>query len=115
MQRMAVMVALVWPCAGLAEDWTPLDGPAITAALSARVLAYPGGDTQNFFADRRTLYEGGSAQWGQWRVQGDRYCSQWPPSDRWDCYAIDRAAGGLDLRFRPDRGAPTVGRYIDLQ
>ena len=49
----------------LAEDWQRLKGDQITAALSARVLAYEGGKTQNFFADGRTLHDGGSAQSGR--------------------------------------------------
>jgi hypothetical protein len=48
-------------------------------------------------------------------VQGDLYCSVWPPSDRWDCYDIARSARGLDIRFTGDDGSVTVGRYVDLQ
>lgn len=25
---------------------------------------------------------------GRWRVQGDRYCSQWPPAEMWVCYDV---------------------------
>jgi hypothetical protein len=100
----------------LAQDWHPLTGGQIKDALSARVLAYPDDKTQNFFADGRTLYEGGgSAQWGQWRIEGDRYCSVWPPSDRWSCYGVEGEAAGLDLRFVTEGGSVTQGRYIDLQ
>jgi hypothetical protein len=106
-------VLLATPVA--AEEWQPLTGPQIRDALAARVLGYPGDRHQNFFADGRTLYEGTQSDWGQWRVEGDRYCSLWPPSDRWTCYAVERAARGLDLRFLADDGSVTVGRYIDLQ
>ena len=99
----------------MAQDWQPLKGPEITQALTARVVAYPGGQTQTFDADGRTLYDGGSAQWGHWRVDGDRYCSVWPPSDRWSCYGVDREAQGLDLRFVDDAGTATQGRYVDLK
>ncbi len=36
-----------------------------------------------------TLYvvDGQQSQ-GFWRVEGDKYCSQWPPHDQWDCYDI---------------------------
>jgi hypothetical protein len=99
-----------------AAEWQSLHGEAIAAALSARVLVYPGGATQNFFADGRTLYEAGNGpSWGRWRVDGDRYCSQWPPREAWDCYAVDREARGLDLRFVDKGGDATVGRYIDLK
>lgn len=89
-----------------------LDGQGITAALSARVVQYTGGQRQDFFADGRTVYEsGGSPSWGQWRVEGDRYCSVWPPSDRWSCYEV--ASKGLEIRFQ-DGGEATVGQYVDL-
>ena len=111
----AALCLMLLACPAIAEDWQPLTGPAITDALSARVLTYTGGQTQNFFADGRTLYEGERAQWGQWRVEGDRYCSVWPPSDRWSCHRVERQAGGFDLRFVSDGGTVTQGRYVDLQ
>jgi hypothetical protein len=46
-------------------------------------------------------------------VRGDRYCSVWPPSDRWTCYRVDRDR--LDIRFTDDAGNTLVGRYVDLQ
>jgi hypothetical protein len=113
MIRAALALALsVTPA--LAGDWTPLTGPEITAALTARTLGYEGGGTQTFFADGRTLYDGGGPEWGRWRVEGDRYCSVWPPSDRWTCYGVERHARGLDLRFVAEDGTPSDGRYIDL-
>ena len=112
----AALAVLLMSSPAVAEEWQPLTGDQIKTALSARVLAYDGGKTQNFFADGRTLYEGdGSSQSGQWRIEGDRYCSVWPPSDRWSCYGVEREAGGLDLRFVTEGGSVTQGRYIDLQ
>jgi hypothetical protein len=94
----------------LAEDWERLQGPEISAALTARVLGYKDGKLQDFLADGRTLY-GDST--GRWEVRGDLYCSVWLPSDRWNCYAVDRK--GLDIRFTAEDGSDTVGRYVDLQ
>jgi hypothetical protein len=112
--RMAVALVALLVGSGAAparaEAWEELKGPAITAALSARVLGYPDGMLQDFLADGRTLY-GGSA--GRWEVRGDRYCSIWPPSDRWTCYRVDRKA--LDIRFTAEDGTETIGRYVDLQ
>jgi hypothetical protein len=36
-----------------------------------------------------TLYvvDGQQSQ-GFWRVEADRYCSLWPPSEHWDCYDV---------------------------
>jgi hypothetical protein len=94
----------------LAEGWERLDGPAITAALAARVLGYPDGTLQDFFADGRTLY---GESFGRWEVRDDRFCSLWPPSDRWTCFDVDRQR--LDIRFTADDGTVTIGRYVDLQ
>jgi hypothetical protein len=112
---MRITVALlailgVAPGLAAAEGWQRLEGQGITAALTARVLGYPDGTLQDFFADGRTLF---GESWGRWEVRGDRYCSQWPPSDRWSCYTVDQS--GLDIRFTDDAGAATIGRYVDLQ
>ncbi len=111
----AALILSLLSLPALADDWQPLTGDQIKTALSARVLTYPGGQTQNFYADGRTLYESDRPQWGQWRVDGDRYCSLWPPSDRWDCYDVAREAKGLDIRFVAPGGSITEGRYVDLQ
>ncbi|MFM7333258.1 MAG: hypothetical protein ACKO2N_17970 [Tabrizicola sp.] len=107
---------LIWLCLALpalAEDWRPLDGPGITAALAARVLQYEDGSSQNFFQDGRTLYEAGAGQsWGKWWVEGDRYCSTWPPSDVAACYGVE--ARGPEVRFTGKGGDISVGRFADL-
>lgn len=109
-------VLLIWlsvAIPALAEDWRALDGPGITAALAARVVQYQDGSTQNFFQDGRTLYEaGGGESWGKWWVEGDRYCSSWPPSDVAACYGVE--AQGLEVRFTGKGGDISVGRYVDL-
>lgn len=108
---MLLLLLLAGPAA--AGDWEVLRGEEVRTALAARVLAYPDGAVQNFFQDGRTLWEGGGApSWGHWRVDGDLYCSQWPPADRWDCYEVER--NGIDIRFTSPSGAVTVGRYVDL-
>jgi hypothetical protein len=109
----AVLLGLCLASPAFAEDWRRLDGAGITAALSARVLAYEDGATQNFFQDGRTLYAAGAGEsWGKWWVAGDEYCSTWPPSDVPACYTVD--ASGLDIRFTGASGDFSLGRYIDL-
>jgi len=105
----AGLAVLVLPVAAAAADWRKLDGPEITAALSARVLGYPDGTLQDFFADGRTL---SGSSFGRWKVDSNRYCSIWPPSDIWTCYAVD--ADGLDIRFTAPDGTQSIGRYVDL-
>ena len=109
----AILICLTLATPALAEDWRVLDGPAITAALSARVLQYENGSTQNFFEGGRTLYQAGAGEsWGKWWVEGDRYCSTWPPSDVAACYGVE--AQGLEVRFTSGGGDISVGRYQDL-
>lgn len=105
-----VCLGALGPASVAAEGWERLEGEAITGALSSRVLGYPDGALQDFLASGRTLY-GESV--GRWEVRADRYCSVWPPSDRWACYTVER--NGLDIRFTGDDGSVTIGRYVDLQ
>jgi hypothetical protein len=103
------MMPLVMPEGARAEDWQRLDGPGIVAALTGRSLTYAGGETQGFHADGSTLY---GDEVGKWRVQGDQYCSTWPPRDSWTCYVLEQS--GPQLRFIGEVGNTTVGKYNDL-
>lgn len=93
--RLIALIALM-PCAAWAEDWTALSGAEIRQALEGRKLQYASA-WQDFRASGRTLYNAGHDSWGYWRIEDDQYCSQWPPSDLWSCYKIDRK--GDKLRF----------------
>ncbi|WP_147125394.1 hypothetical protein [Shimia ponticola] len=102
-------IALVLAAAPVgAQQFEPLSGAEITAALDDVTLVYDGGAVQTFYASGRTLYDAGQESWGSWRVQGDQYCSEWPPNAGWDCYDMD--SDGTVLRFISDRGHITVGR-----
>jgi hypothetical protein len=48
----------------------------------------------------------GDAQTGQWKIEDDKYCSAWPPSNTWDCYDI--LQDGTTIVFLSARGA----RYV---
>lgn len=107
--RFALMTAvLAGPSA--AEDWSVMDGAEIRAALEGRTLQYANA-WQEFRTSGRTLYNAGQDSWGYWRVQEDQYCSQWPPSDLWACYAMDRR--GDVLRFVGERDDITEAVYAD--
>jgi hypothetical protein len=95
MRRFALMMALMaGPVA--ADGWHPLSGSEIRAALEGRKVHYARA-WQDFRASGRTLYHAGQDSWGYWRIQSDQYCSQWPPSDLWACYGLERQ--GDRLRF----------------
>lgn len=87
-----------------------LTGEEIEAALIDRKLDYANA-WQAFRASGRTLYNAGEESWGYWRVDGDQYCSLWPPSDLWTCYDLERQ--GTVLRFVGAGGDITVARYAD--
>ncbi len=113
-----VLAGIVALAAGpaAAEDWRMLTGPEITQALAARLVVYETGARQDFMAGGLTTYEKqGSVSSGAWRVEGDRYCSQWPPRDAWACYDVAVSADGLDVRFTGAGTDVSVGRYGDLE
>ena len=92
--------------------WEPLGGQEIELALKGRGLIYDNA-TKHFYASGRTLYHSGRDSWGYWRVEGDEYCSQWPPADGWACYRLARNANSTALKFIGDSRDETIGTYSD--
>ncbi|MEL6463332.1 MAG: hypothetical protein AAFQ58_00055 [Pseudomonadota bacterium] len=110
MRRFALILGL-FASPLTAEEWHPMTGDDIRAALTGRTLAYPD-TTQDFRESGRTLYiHKGRESWGYWRVEDDQYCSQWPPNDLWACYGMDRK--GDMLRFVGERDDITEATYAD--
>lgn len=106
MRRFALIALLAGPVE--AADWVPMDGAAIRAALTGATVRYSGDTAQDFRESGRTLYtRKGRDSWGYWEVRGDRYCSQWPPSELWACY--DMARQGDAIRFIGAAGDTTDG------
>ena len=70
----------------------PLKGEEITALLAdATVRGSTNGKAweQTFHKAGQTFYSiDGNTTSGFWKVQGDQYCSQWPPREVWSCYAV---------------------------
>jgi hypothetical protein len=79
-------------CAGM------LDGKTIEPLLNdTTVYGLPlAADSwrQSFARNGETIYidASGAKTFGEWLVRGDKYCSLWPPSDRWSCYEIESGA-----------------------
>lgn len=69
-----------------------LTGVAIQALLSDKSLvANSDGKSieQIFQKGGLTLYlENGAQSQGFWKVEGNAYCSQWPPNETWSCYDV---------------------------
>lgn len=101
---------LICPTFACAEGWISLKGDEIREALEGRRVDYASA-WQEFRPSGRTLYNAGQDSWGYWRVEGDEYCSQWPPSDLWACYGLEQ--DGDRLRFVGQGGDLTEGRYAD--
>ncbi len=111
MRILAILLVLAGPV--WAEDWRVLNQAGAELALTDRVLVYEGGETQDFRASGRTLYNAGAPSWGYWEIREGRYCSQWPPSRDWDCYDLALSGDGASVRFVDDWENASVGRYTD--
>ncbi len=111
MRRLAFLLLLFCAGSALAEQgWHPLTGEEIRTALTDQRLNYASA-WQEFRASGRSLYNAGQDSWGYWRVEGDKYCSLWPPSDIWACYTMARR--GEHLRFVGEAGDVSEATYAD--
>ena len=65
-----------------------LTGAEITEFLPT-IRANGSNSSQTFEASGATDYNSaGRPTIGQWRVEGDKYCSVWPPVTIWKCYGV---------------------------
>ncbi len=113
MRHIATLVLVLCGAAAAAQEWIPVtEDAALRALLTEHDLVSETGASQQFLPSGRTLYRYGETSWGYWRVDQGRYCSQWPPSDDWDCYAVfsDGAAG---VQFVDDWGNVSVGFFAE--
>jgi hypothetical protein len=86
-------------------DERKLGGKEIVALLSDTTLVADGDVSQLFQAGGVTLYSvKGSQSQGFWRVDGDKYCSQWPPNEHWSCYNVSQ--NGNTVTFISASGTP---------
>ena len=99
---------MVFAVPAQAGDWVPLDGPAIDETLSDSKVTYEDA-WQVFHGTGKTLYNAGRDSWGNWRVQGNQYCSEWPPNAGWDCFDLYVSADGSMVRFVSKTGHQTDG------
>lgn len=109
--RRIVWIMALWPGLMGAQEADLMSGAQIEAALTGQKLIYEGGAWQDFRESGRSLYNAGRDSWGYWAVRGDRYCSQWPPSDSWACFDMQRAPDGVT--FIGDHGDVTTGVFAE--
>ncbi|MEM7242710.1 MAG: hypothetical protein AAF429_11045 [Pseudomonadota bacterium] len=87
----------------VAEDMLSLTGDALVTTLTNAQVYYDNAHRQFFYEDGLTEYSSGSQpSLGNWRIQNDQYCSQWPPQKDWDCYEVRRSADGSRIVFIGD-------------
>lgn len=110
MRRFALILAL-WPGFLAAEEFRTLAGDEILSVLTGQKLDYGEGISQTFDDTMLTQYFAGGPSAGRWAVQGDRYCSLWPPSDLWACYDVQQRDDVI--RFIDDSGGTTDGTIVE--
>jgi hypothetical protein len=114
--RLALIVAMIASLASPASaDEVPMRGADILKTLTgARVEG--SNWAQSFEVGGATVYTGadGKQSSGRWAVRGDEYCSQWPPSDVWACYAMatDTAADGITIIWISADGSRESARLV---
>lgn len=100
--RIVGMVGLLALAAGPALAWEKM----AASELAGHGVTYDGAH-QSFASDGTTIYTAQNPSAGQWRDEGGRYCSVWPPADSWACYRLERERA--KLRFVAEDGAVTEG------
>lgn len=112
MVRFILAILLMVPigASGQEQPWAAMSGDEIAATLTERTLKYSSA-TQKFYASGKTLYDAGRPSWGYWRAEMDQYCSQWPPSDLWTCYDMEKSDDAV--RFVGAQGDKTEGIFVD--
>ena len=112
MRRCVAILAVIATAGPVQAEWRVMNGDEISTALTDATLVYAAA-RQQFHASGRTLYDSGRPSWGYWEVRRDNYCSQWPPSNVWSCYAMERDSDSGALRFIGERGDITEGRLAE--
>jgi hypothetical protein len=106
------IMALVVPASA---DEVAMKGPDILKTLTGSFVEGSNWK-QSFEAGGATVYAGadGKQSTGRWDVRGDEYCSQWPPSDVWACYAMasDATADGISIIWISADGARESARLV---
>jgi hypothetical protein len=101
--RIDISTALI-VVATLSAYADPLKGNDIEPLLNdTTVYGLPlglGNWRQFFSKGGETVYVDAAGQktFGSWQVRGNKYCSTWPPSDRWVCYEVE---GGVTADGKP--------------
>jgi hypothetical protein len=123
LSSVSAMLLCLSATATYAENRT-LTGAEINALLPT-VIALGDGTRQIFSAKGATNYTNqGRDSYGSWWVEGDEYCSSWPPAGGYACYAVQLDDAPVDapdndrapiLRWVGESGRPTINRLEEKQ
>lgn len=106
---LAVLALALVTSPSRAEE-TSQTGPQIQTLLPTIIAVGTVKETrQKFWDDGYTEYQDrGHYSFGRWWVDGDKYCSKWPPSEAVSCYGVVRE--GDKLIWVPRAGDPIINR-----
>lgn len=94
-----------------AETWIQLTGSDIESTLDDTRWDY-GSATQVFHKSGITEYNAGRPSMGNWREQGNQYCSEWPPNAGLDCYDLYLDVDSGRIKFVGKGGDETIGTAL---
>ena len=98
--RLLFALLILFSGPATASETRTLTGDEIKSLLPT-ITAVTDTTRQTFAKNGDTLYtDPAQTTTGRWRVQRDFYCSTWPPSDAWRCYAVEFQKGNGQA---PDR------------
>jgi len=88
-----LLVMLSFHSAAFADS-QKLNATQIIELLSDKTIyGLPGAaPSEQIFQKAGATYftENGNQSQGEWKLEGDKYCSVWPPSQNWVCYDMTR-------------------------
>jgi hypothetical protein len=94
MKLVIVLLTLVLISATASAEEKKLDGPTLRDFLSGITLTSTetGRVIDQVFQESGVTFtvdiETRAQSQGFWRIEDDKYCSQWPPSEHWSCYVV---------------------------
>ncbi len=82
-----LLASILVICTAQAAE-TKLSGAEMQTILNDKILY--GNDAEQIFQKSGvTFYStGGNQSQGNWKIEDEKYCSQWPPNLAWSCYDI---------------------------
>jgi hypothetical protein len=121
--RIAALVMMVagLPAAALAQEERLLNGAEILESLAdhkviGEKFEQSFGNPSGHESASTSYWEGNNGSFGRWRVEGNEYCSQWPPAEFWVCYKVaitNHGDGQKQITWIASDGTRYVGRLED--